>query len=41
MSYTRGQIFREQGELVASFAQEAMLRAVDASAQQIRTEARL
>jgi acyl-CoA thioesterase len=41
MSYVRGQIFRQSGELVASFAQEAMIRAIDAAAQQIRTEARL
>jgi acyl-CoA thioesterase II len=41
MSYTRGQIFRETGDLVASFTQEAMIRAVDAPAEQIRTEARL
>jgi len=36
-----GQIFRASGELIASFAQEAMIRAVDAPAQAIATEARL
>lgn len=41
MSYVRGQIFRESGELIASFTQEAMLRAIDATAQAVRTEARL
>ena len=41
MSYVRGQIFRESGELIASFAQEAMIRAVDAPAQALATEARL
>ena len=41
MSYTRGQIFRESGELMASFSQEAMIRAVDAPASQIQVAARL
>jgi acyl-CoA thioesterase len=41
MSYVRGQIFRESGELIASFTQEAMIRAIDAPASQIATEARL
>jgi acyl-CoA thioesterase len=45
MSYTRGQIFRETGELIASFAQEAMIRAIDAAidapASQIAVTARL
>jgi acyl-CoA thioesterase-2 len=41
MSYTRGQIFRESGELIASFTQEAMIRALDAPAQQIAPQARL
>ena len=41
MSYTRGQIFRASGELIASFTQEAMIRAVDAPAQQLAEKARL
>lgn len=41
MSYVRGQIFRQTGELVASFSQEAMIRAVDEAARQIATQARL
>jgi acyl-CoA thioesterase len=41
MSYTRGQIFRESGDLVASFTQEAMIRAVDAPASHIEEESRL
>lgn len=41
MSYTRGQIFKESGDLIASFTQEAMIRAVDDPASRIRTEARL
>ena len=41
MSYARGQIFRESGELIASFTQEAMIRAVDAPAQRIAEQARL
>ncbi|HUR76910.1 MAG TPA: acyl-CoA thioesterase domain-containing protein [Acidimicrobiales bacterium] len=41
MSYVRGQVFRQTGELVASFTQEALIRALDAAAQEIRTEARL
>jgi acyl-CoA thioesterase II len=41
MSYTRGQIFRESGELIASFTQEAMIRAVDNPAQRIDERSRL
>jgi acyl-CoA thioesterase len=41
MSYVRGQIFREAGELIASFTQEAMIRPIDAQAAAIVTEARL
>jgi acyl-CoA thioesterase len=41
MSYVRGQIFRETGELVASFTQEAMIRAIDETAAAIATRARL
>jgi acyl-CoA thioesterase len=41
MSYARGQIFRESGELIASFTQEAMIRALDDPAARIATEARL
>ncbi|MEY2471256.1 MAG: acyl-CoA thioesterase [Actinomycetota bacterium] len=41
MSYTRGQIFRESGELLASFTQEAMIRAVDNAAQSIDEKSRL
>ena len=41
MSYVRGQIFRESGDLIASFTQEAMIRAIDAPALAVATEARL
>ncbi|HVV37526.1 MAG TPA: acyl-CoA thioesterase domain-containing protein [Acidimicrobiales bacterium] len=41
MSYARGQIFRETGQLMASFTQEAMIRAVDAPASKIEERARL
>jgi acyl-CoA thioesterase len=43
MSYVRGQVFTREGQLVASFAQEGLLRAFvpDAGAESIPVEARL
>jgi acyl-CoA thioesterase len=43
MSYVRGQVFTEDGRLVASFAQEGLLRAFvpDAGAESIPIAARL
>jgi acyl-CoA thioesterase len=43
LSYVRGQVFAEEGALVASFAQEGLLRAFvpDAGAEAIPAEARL
>jgi acyl-CoA thioesterase len=43
MSYVRGQVFTERGDLIASFVQEAMLRAFeqDPATHPIPTAARL
>ena len=43
MSYVRGQVFTEGGDLLASFVQEAMIRAFDAgsAATALPVEARL
>jgi acyl-CoA thioesterase II len=41
MSYVRGAVHTEEGELIASFAQEAMIRPLRTSDTAIKTEARL
>jgi acyl-CoA thioesterase len=41
MSYVRGAVHTEEGELVASFAQEALIRPLRTSDTAIKTEARL
>jgi acyl-CoA thioesterase II len=41
MSYVRGAVHTEEGELIASFAQEAMIRPLRTTDTAIKTEARL
>jgi acyl-CoA thioesterase-2 len=41
MAYVRGQILTEDGRLLASFTQDAMIRALDGSASAVQTAARL
>ena len=41
MSYVRGAVHTEEGELIASFAQEALIRPLRTSDTAIKTEARL
>ncbi|MBV9721545.1 MAG: thioesterase family protein, partial [Mycobacterium sp.] len=41
MSYVRGTVHTEEGELIASFAQEAMIRPLRTSDTAINTQARL
>jgi acyl-CoA thioesterase-2 len=41
MSYVRGTVHTEEGELIASFAQEAMIRPLRTSDTAIKTQARL
>lgn len=41
MSYVRGAVHTEEGELIASFAQEAMIRPLRSTDTAIKTEARL
>jgi acyl-CoA thioesterase len=41
MSYVRGAVHTEEGELLASFAQEALIRPLRTSDSAIKTEARL
>jgi acyl-CoA thioesterase II len=41
MSYVRGAVHTEEGELIASFAQEALIRPLRATDTAIKTEARL
>ena len=41
MSYVRGAVHTEEGELIASFAQEAMIRPLRTTDNAIKTEARL
>jgi acyl-CoA thioesterase len=41
MSYVRGQIRDEHGRLIASFAQDGMIRAFDDAAQALAERARL
>ena len=41
MSYVRGAVHTEEGELIASFAQEALIRPLRTSDSAIKTEARL
>jgi acyl-CoA thioesterase II len=41
MSYVRGAVHTEEGELIASFAQEALIRPLRSSDTAIKTQARL
>jgi len=41
MSYVRGAVHTEEGELIASFAQDALIRPLRTSDNAIKTEARL
>jgi acyl-CoA thioesterase len=41
MSYVRGQIRDEHGRLIASFAQDGMIRTLDDAAQALAERARL
>jgi acyl-CoA thioesterase len=41
MSYVRGAVHTEEGELIASFAQEALIRPLRTSDSAIKTQARL
>jgi acyl-CoA thioesterase len=41
MSYVRGTVHTEEGELIASFAQEALIRPLRQTDTAIKTEARL
>jgi acyl-CoA thioesterase-2 len=41
MSYVRGAVHTEEGELIASFAQDALIRPLRTTDTSIKTEARL